>query len=72
MGNIIKKAANEELKNIKSILILNYDKLWNKKNEKYDRKNYEKFNYVKDNKIELLTKRQELVGTRMGIPKKTK
>ena len=54
LGNIIKEMTIAEIENIKKH---NYselwDKLWNKKNEKYDRKNYEKFNYVKENKIEL-------------------
>ena len=57
LGNIIKEMTIAEIENIKNHDYSElWDKLWNKKNEKYDRKNYEKFNYVKDNKIELLDK----------------
>lgn len=54
LQNIIHEMTNEEIQNI-----LNNDypflwnKLWNKSDEKYDRKNMEKFNYVKENKTHL-------------------
>lgn len=71
LGNIIKEMTNEELENIKKYTYSElWDKLWNKKNEKYDRKNYEKFNYVKDNKIELLDKNnQNWSEPEWGFPK---
>jgi hypothetical protein len=54
LRNIIKEMTVTEIENIKNYQYSElWDKLWNKKNEKYDRKNYEKFNYVKNNKIEL-------------------
>ena len=71
LGNIIREMTVDELENIK---IYSYselwDKLWNKKNEKYDRKNYEKFNYVKDNKIELFdNNNQNWSEPEWGFPK---
>jgi 8-oxo-dGTP pyrophosphatase MutT (NUDIX family) len=54
LKNIIDEMTNNEIYNI-----IHYDysylwnKLWNKKNEKCDKKNVEKFNYVKKYKLEL-------------------
>tara|TARA_B100000886_G_scaffold9880_2_gene6347 strand:+ start:367 stop:1038 length:672 start_codon:yes stop_codon:yes gene_type:complete len=52
--NIIQEMSNEEIQNI---LHCNYqtlwNRLWNKNDEKYDRKIMEKFNYVKQYKLHL-------------------
>ena len=52
--NIIQEMSNEEIQNI---LHCNYqtlwNRLWNKNDEKYDRKIMEKFNYVKQYKLYL-------------------
>ncbi len=51
LKNIINEMTKSE---IQSILTFSYEelwnKLWNKKNESYDKKNMEKFNYVVENK----------------------
>ena len=55
LNNIIKEMTIDEINNI-----LNYDyvylwnKLWNKTNEKCDKKNIEKFNFIKEHKSYLL------------------
>ena len=55
ISNFIKEMTYYEIDNI-----INYeypylwDKLWNKNDEKYDRKNMEKFNYVKTNLFDII------------------
>jgi 8-oxo-dGTP pyrophosphatase MutT (NUDIX family) len=55
--NIIKEMTIDEIENIKnnSYSYL-WNKLWNKKNEKYDKRNEEKFNIVKTTKGHLFDK----------------
>lgn len=71
LGNIIREMTIDEIENIKNHSYSElWDKLWNKKNEKYDRKNYEKFNYVKDNKLELFdNNNQSWPEPEWGFPK---
>lgn len=55
LKNIIMEMTESEISNIHN---MNYsqlwDKLWNKTNEKYDKKCMEKFNFVKTHKLNLL------------------
>jgi len=54
LSNIIREMTENEIEHIKnSDYSKLWDKLWNKKNEKYDKKNMEKFNHVKNNKLHL-------------------
>ena len=54
LKNIIYEMTIEEKESIKlSTYKQLWEKLWNKVNERYDSKNEEKFNYIKNNKIHL-------------------
>ena len=54
LKNIIKEMTETEIYNIKAMTYSQlWDKLWNKKNEKYDKKCCDKFNYIIKNKTEL-------------------
>jgi 8-oxo-dGTP pyrophosphatase MutT (NUDIX family) len=69
LKNIIQEMTNEEIQNI---IDLDYpflwNKLWNKTNEKCDKKNVEKFNYVKQNKLDLF-KNNLWTEPEWGFPK---
>jgi len=55
LKNIILEMTVEEIDNIKTKKYKElWDKLWNKINEKYEQKNEDKYNYIKENKPELL------------------
>jgi len=55
LTNIILEMTVEEIDNIKTKKYKElWDKLWNKVNEKYEQKNEDKYNYIKENKPELL------------------
>lgn len=55
LKNIIMEMTETELVNIYKMTYPElWDKLWSKKNEKYDKKSLDKFNYVKTNKMNLL------------------
>lgn len=55
LNNIISEMTDEEIDNIKTKPYRElWDKLWNKVNEKYEQKNEDKYNYIKDNKLQLL------------------
>ena len=54
LSNIIKEMTENEINGIQnSSYSYLWDTLWNKKNEKYDKKTMEKFNYVKQHKSNL-------------------
>ena len=54
LKNIILEMTKEEINNIiNNNYVFLWNKLWNKDNEKYDKKNLEKFNYIKINKLNL-------------------
>ena len=54
LKNIIKEMTKTEKENIINFSYSElWDKLWNKINEKYDTKNEEKFNFIKNNKMDL-------------------
>lgn len=55
LKNIIMEMTESEILNIHKMSYPQlWDKLWNKKNEKYDKKCMDKFNFVKSNKLHLL------------------
>ena len=71
LKNIISEMTKTEIEDIKnngySFL---WNKLWNKKDEKFDKKILEKFNYVKNNKLELFdTNNYEWSEPEWGFPK---
>ena len=55
LSNIIKEMTSEEIENIKDKSYSElWNKLWNKKNEKYDKRNEDKFNFVKETKHDII------------------
>jgi len=68
LKNIIKEMTKTEKENIIKFSYSElWDKLWNKINEKYDAKNEEKFNYIKQYKMDMFNVIWE--EAEWGIPK---
>jgi ADP-ribose pyrophosphatase YjhB (NUDIX family) len=71
LSNIISEMTIEEINNIKQYSYSTlWDKLWNKKNEKVDKRNEEKFNHLKFKKQHLLDLfSQGWIEPEWGFPK---
>lgn len=69
LQNIIHEMTKEEVENILAFDYQNlWNKLWNKNDEKYDKKNMEKFNFVKQQK-DYLFKKEHWSEPEWGFPK---
>ena len=69
LKNIILEMTNEEIDNIlNNDYLYLWNKLWNKDNEKYDKKNMDKFNYIKMHKLYLFIK-NDWLEPEWGFPK---
>ena len=70
LKNIINEMTREEQYNILDCSYTElWDKLWNKKNEKYEFKNEEKYNYIKKNKEYLFATSLKWDEPEWGFPK---
>lgn len=70
LKNIFQEMTQEEIQNIKNFEYSElWNKLWNKTNEKCDKKNIEKFNYVKEHKKHLFENLQGWDEPEWGFPK---
>jgi 8-oxo-dGTP pyrophosphatase MutT (NUDIX family) len=70
LKNIINEMTKEEQNNILTCSYNDlWDKLWNKKNEKYEFKNEEKYNYIKKNKEFLFINSLKWDEPEWGFPK---
>ena len=70
LKNIFQEMTHEEIQNIQNFEYSElWNKLWNKTNEKCDKKNIEKFNYVKENKKHLFENLKGWNEPEWGFPK---
>lgn len=70
LRNIIREMTKTEIHNILTMSYVDlWNKLWNKTNESYDRKNMEKFNYIVENKKHLFTNTEGWDEPEWGFPK---
>ena len=70
LKNIIYEMTIEEKENIKTCTYKQlWEKLWNKVNERYDSKNEEKYNYIKQYKMYLFDNTKDWIEPEWGFPK---